>query len=169
MGWLERRRRPQRPTAGEDPPRPVDPLVPTPLTDARIVAWLDEHRYAWFRDNDGDLGGLWRGRCFYFFRFGPAREVLQIRGHWNRDASIERLPELLEVCNAWNVDRIWPKAYARVADDGRVTVVAETATDLEPGVTDEQLAELLECGLTTASRLFDELEEQYPDPLASPA
>lgn len=167
MGWFDRRR-PQRRPAGADEARPLDPLLPRPLTDARIVRWFEDYHYAWFRDNDGDLGGLWRGRCFYFFRFGPAREVLQVRGHWNREASIERLPELLEFCNEWNIDRIWPKAYARVADDGRVTVVAETATDLEAGVTDAQLAELLECGLTTVTRLLDELDDRYPDPLAGP-
>src|SRR3712207_7234969 len=59
----------------------------------------------------GDLGGLWRGRLFYFFMFGDRSEILQVRGQWNREASIERLEEVLEACNEWNADRIWPKAY----------------------------------------------------------
>lgn len=177
MGWFDRRRRGQEPDdsrrsgnpgprEGASPGGPTGPGTPAPLTDQRIVDWLDGHQYHWFRDNDGELGGLWRGRCFYFFRLGPERAVLQVRGHWNRAASIERLPEILEVCNEWAVERIWPKAYTRVDDDGRVSVIGETATDVATGVTDDQLADLLECGLVTTSMFFDELEDRFPDPLA---
>src|SRR3712207_9526794 len=84
----------------------------------------------------GDLGGLWRGRLFYFFMFGDRSEILQVRGQWKREASIERLEEGLEACNEWNADRIWPKAYVRVRDNGMGHVIAEVATDLEHGVTD---------------------------------
>jgi len=141
--------------------------VPSPLTVARIVEWFEANQFNYFLDNDGDLGGLWRGRLFYFFLFGDDSEILQVRGQWNREVAIERLEEVLEACNEWNADRIWPKAYVRVRDNGRVHVVSEVATDLEHGVTDAQLAQLLHCGLSTGSMLFDAIDEMYPDPAAA--
>ena len=145
----------------------VDDDVPTPLTIARIVEWFEENGFSYFIDNDGDLGGLWRGRLFYFFMFGDRSEILQVRGQWNREVSIERLGEVLEACNEWNADRIWPKAYVRVRDNGMVHVISEVATDLEQGVTDAQLGQLLHCGLSTGSMFFDAIDEMYPDPAAA--
>ncbi|GIG27939.1 YbjN domain-containing protein [Cellulomonas marina] len=137
---------------------------PTSVTPARIAAWMTDHDFSYFVDNDGDLGGLWRGRLFYFFLFGERSEILQVRGQWHREASIERLEEVLDLCNEWNAERIWPKAYVRVRDNGRVHVVSEVAVDLEHGATDAQLGQLLYCGLSTGSMLFDALDERYPDP-----
>ena len=182
-GPLGRRRRAARP---EDAPEPSDPQsiasatrlapvqrtpvahdVPYPLTSSRIVRWFEANDFSYFVDNDGDLGGIWRGRLFYFFLFGDDSEILQTRGQWNREVSIERLEEILDHCNEWNAERIWPKAYARVRDNGMVHVVTEVATDLEPGVTEDQLSQLLFCGLSTGSMFFDSLDELYPDPVGS--
>ena len=149
------------------PPQDDDPDVPWPLGIARIVDWFEDNGFSYFIDNDGDLGGLWRGRLFYFFMFGESSEILQVRGQWNREVSIERLEEVLEACNEWNADRIWPKAYVRVRDNGMVHVISEVATDLEHGVTDAQLDQLLHCGLSTGSMFFDAIDEMYPDPAAA--
>lgn len=140
--------------------------TPRPMTNARLCAWFARHDYTWFVDNDGDVGGLWRGRLFYFFLFGERSEILQVRGQWNREFAIERLTDVLEVCNEWNAERIWPKAYVRVRDDGMVHVTCEVATDLEHGATDAQLDQLLQCGLGSAGAFFDHLDGLYPDPAA---
>jgi len=153
--------------AGTGAPAQAGDDVPAPLSIARIVDWFEENGFSYFIDNDGDLGGMWRGRLFYFFMFGDRSEILQVRGQWNREVSIERLEEVLEACNEWNADRIWPKAYVRVRDNGMVHVISEVATDLEHGVTDAQLAQLLHCGLSTGSMLFDAIDEMYPDPAAA--
>lgn len=156
---------------GPDRTAPVQASVPahlpTPLSADRLRTWFATHGYACFTDADGDVGGLWRGRLFYFFLFGDRREILQVRGQWNREFAIERLPELLELCNEWNADRVWPKAYLRVRDDGMVHAICEVATDLEHGATDDQLGQLLHCGLTSASVFFDGLDDLYPDPASA--
>ncbi|MBD3778080.1 MAG: YbjN domain-containing protein [Micrococcales bacterium] len=145
----------------------VDDGRPTPLTPERVQRWFEEHDFHYFVDNDGDLGGLWRGRLFYFFLFGDQQEILQVRGQWNREIAIERLEEVLDACTEWNAERIWPKAYVRVRDNGMVHVVAEVSTDLEHGATDEQLSQLLFCGVSTSSTFFDAIDELYPDPAAA--
>ncbi|MCC2309128.1 YbjN domain-containing protein [Cellulomonas chengniuliangii] len=138
--------------------------TPRPVTTERIAQWFARNDFSYFVDSDGDLGGLWRGRLFYFFLFGEESEILQVRGQWNREVTIERLEEVLDACNEWNADRIWPKAYVRVRDNGMIHVITEVATDLEHGVTDDQLNQLLFCGLSTGSMFFDAIDELYPDP-----
>jgi hypothetical protein len=149
-------------------PEPAGPTVddgrPTPLSPERVVQWFERNDFHYFVDNDGDLGGLWRGRLFYFFLFGDRQEILQVRGQWNREITIERLEEVLDACTEWNAERIWPKAYVRVRDNGMVHVVAEVSTDLEHGATDAQLSQILFCGLSTSSTFFDAIDELYPDP-----
>ena len=144
---------------------PDPAIVPAPLSSERIVAWLERNGFAYFTDSDGDVGGMWHGRLFYFLVLGDQDEVLQVRGQWQREATIERLGEILEALNEWNADHIWPKAYTRVRDDGAVVVCGETTVDVETGVTDDQLDQLLQCGLATASMLFDALDATFPDPL----
>ena len=182
--WVARRSRRRAPVPDDAPPLSDDELhdhvaallarelgvaesgeeVPVSVTPARIAAWMSENGFSYFVDNDGDLGGLWRGRLFYFFLFGEQAEILQIRGQWHREVAIERLEEVLDLCNEWNADRIWPKAYVRVRDNGRVHVISEVAVDLEHGATDAQLHQTLFCGLSTGSMFFDSLDERYPDP-----
>ena len=162
--WMKRMFGNPRPKLGS--PRPAHERT-APVTRDRIATYLLSRGYRFLLDDDGDLGGLWRGRLFYFFMFGDRSEILQVRGQWNREVSIERLEEVLEACNEWNADRIWPKAYVRVRDNGMVHVISEVATDLEHGVTDTQLAQLLHCGLSTGSMLFDAIDEMYPDPAAA--
>jgi hypothetical protein len=144
----------------------LDPrLVPAPITTGRVIAWLERSGFMYFVDSDGDPGGLWHGRLFSFTLIGADSEVVQVRGQWHREATIERLEQLLELCNEWNADHIWPKAYTRVRDDGRVVVCADTAVDVEDGATDDQLAQILMCGLSTGSMFFDSLDAEFPDPL----
>ena len=144
-----------------------DPAIPSPVTAERLRSWFSRHGYSYFVDDDGNVGGLWRGRLFHFFLFGEHQEILQVRGQWNREFAIERLTEVLEVCNEWNADNIWPKAYVRVRDDGMVHVTCEVATDLERGVSDAQLGQLLQCGLSAASVFFDTFDQLYPDPASA--
>ncbi len=153
--------------APEGPPRtvPQHPDSLAPVSAQRIMAWLADHHFSYFVDDEGDVGALWRGRPFSFFLFGDHQEIFQVRGQWNREVAIERLEEVLERCNEWNADRIWPKTYVRVRDNGRIHVVTEVSTDLEPGVTDAQLGQLLQCGLSTAMVFMDSLDEAYPDPV----
>ena len=145
----------------------VADLAPAPVDRARVVDWLLANGFSYFVDSEGDVGGLWQGRLFYFLLFGEHEEIVQVRGQLNRDVTIERLEEVLELCNEWNADRIWPKAYTRVRDNGLVQVYTEVTVDLEFGANDDQLGDVLQCGLSTASVFFDSLDETYPDPLRS--
>lgn len=147
---------------------PAQAATPTRVTSERIVSWLGDNGYSYFVDSEGDIGGFWDNRMFHFLILGEGSAV-QIRGQWNRFPGMDRLTEILTFINEWNTDRIWPKGFVRVRDDGSIVVCADLTVSTNSGLTDSQLDIQLRCGLATAAALFDALEEAYPDPLRNKA
>ncbi|MFE7408382.1 YbjN domain-containing protein [Isoptericola sp. NPDC057559] len=143
--------------------------VLSPLSRDRVTDWMERSGFSYFVDSDGDVGGLWHGWLFYFLVLGERAEVLQVRGQWHRDLTIDRLGEILQICNEWNAERIWPKAYVRVRDDGSVVVCAEVTVDVGSVVGEAQLDQLLQCGLSTGSMFFEHLDATFRDPLRDAA
>ncbi|MHA7134954.1 type III secretion system chaperone family protein [Oerskovia turbata] len=151
-------------TKPDDTPRSAN----APLSRDRIEAFLASKGWHYGIDDDGDLGGGWDGNIFYFFVQGASDEILQVRGRWNRTLPVEEHVNVVMLANEVNQARIWPKVYARVEDE-QVAVYTEVATDLEHGVADDQLGQLVECGLYSGLQFFEQLDERYPDPDATDA
>lgn len=143
--------------------------APVQVTGDLIVDALASQGIRYFVDSEGEIGCLVGNRVFLFMRFGNQREVIQVRGCWNRVATIEHASLILDFCNKWNFDMVWPKAYYRVRDDGVISVFTEVSHDFEFGATVEQLAEFLMNGLRAGDHFFDRLDERFPDPLGKPA
>ena len=120
-----------------------------------IKAVLDARGFTYFVDADGDLGGDFQGNLIYFFRIGEQKEMLQVRAMAQHVFAIDDVTRLYEFCNAWNHDRLWPKAYVHVSDDGTVNVIGEVLADWEKGVTPEQLDQVIICGIATGCQLSD--------------
>lgn len=135
--------------------------APAPLTPERIVDYLLSEGYEVARDVDGDVAGVWNGHRFWFIVLGDRDEVLQVRGRASVKIPTERRPGALLAVNDWNRDRIWPKAYLRQEDDG-IALYGEVSADLEHGVTDAQLARLVDCGLATCLQLFTAMARAQP-------
>ncbi|WBC14621.1 YbjN domain-containing protein [Micromonospora sp. WMMA1998] len=140
---------------GPDGPLAGHPQALRPLTGELIAAVLTHRGYAVAEEPDGALVGRWERALIWFHRRGEAGELLQVRTVAAHRFGIERVPDLHAFCNTWNHDRLWPKAYAHVADDGSAQVCGEVTTDLERGVTPHQLDRLVECGVTTGCQLAD--------------
>ena len=134
---------------------------PLPLDRSRVEAYLVGQGYHVQRDDDGDLTGTWDGDRFWFLLLGERQEVLQVRGRWHRTLPEERRPAALLAVNDWNRERIWPKAYLRV-EEGELALYGEVSVDLEHGVTADQLAQLVACGLGTGVQLFTALGHLVP-------
>jgi len=149
-------------------PAPVRPAsdigaLLSPLTRERIADYLRHRGYRFVVDDDGDLTGTWDGNRFWFLLLGDDHEIAQVRGRWHRSVPPELAGQLALTVNDWNRDRIWPKVYSR-EEDGELAVYAEVSADLEPGVNDVQLAQLVACGLGTGVQLFTALSELIPEP-----
>ena len=130
-----------------------------PLSNELIIAALDRRGFAHKVDDDGDVLGNWQGTLIYFFRIGERRELLQVRALTQRTFSTDDVPRLYAFCNAWNHDKLFPKAYVHVADDGAARVVGEVVTDWEHGVTLEQLDQVMLCGIATGCQLAEAISE----------
>jgi hypothetical protein len=130
-----------------------DPRTLQPLTGELVAAVLRNRGYVFSTDDDGDLVGRWDDSLIWFFRLGAAGELLQVRTMAAPTFPIEHVPALYAFCNSWNHDRLWPKAFVHVDDDGRARVCGEVIADLEQGVTPHQLDQLLDCGISTGCQL----------------
>ncbi|GHJ47324.1 hypothetical protein Cs7R123_46660 [Catellatospora sp. TT07R-123] len=140
---------------------PSDGEVQTlmPLTNELIAAVLTARGYSFNIDDDGDIGGMWDDNVVYFLRQGPDGESLQVRTLAATGFTIDDVPRLYAFCNAWNHDRLWPKAYVHVNDDGTARVVGEVMADLHRGVSHRQLDQLLGCGISSGCRLAEAAAE----------
>lgn len=148
----------------ENPARTPSRTAPsrtTPLTRDRVAAALSARGYHYRLDDDGDLTGVWNGNRFWFLLLGEEHEILQVRGRWRQQLPTGARRAVSLTLNDWNRERIWPKVYLREESD-QLAIYAEVSTDLEHGVTGDQLDQLISCGLGTAVQAFDSLAGQLP-------
>jgi hypothetical protein len=138
-------------------PEPAPERLPA-LSNEMIAAALDARGFTYSTDADGDIYGNWENNLIYFFRIGAAREMLQVRAMAQRQFGTDDVPRLYAFCNHWNHDRLFPKAYVHVADDGTARVVGEVVADWEQGVTAEQLDQVMICGIATGCQLSAEVD-----------
>ncbi len=143
---------------------PVGRERPTPLTRERVDACLESRGYHYRIDDDGDLTGVWNDNRFWFLLLGEQHEILQVRGRWHRQLPVDRRRALSLTLNDWNRERIWPKVYLR-EEEGELAIYSEVSTDLEHGVTDDQLDQLVSCGLGTGVQVFSSMESLLPPEL----
>lgn len=145
------------------PPAEQGGQVPTPFTRERMAEYMQREEYSYDLDSDGDVMTGFKKHGFYLLANGAEDEVLTVRGRWNRSLPADQRYALLDALNDWAVERIWPKGYVREDDDGTLAVFGEFSVDLEDGATDEQLAQYLDCGISTCLGMFDELDQRFPE------
>lgn len=143
---------------GPDGPLAGHPQALHPLTGELVAAVLANRGYAVARDTEGDLVGRWEESLIWFFRRGTAGELLQIRTVAAPRFGIDHVPSLYAFCSSWNHDRLWPKAFVHVADDGLAQICGEVTTDLEAGVTPHQLDQLIDCGISAGCQLAEAVD-----------
>ena len=82
----------------------------------------------------------------WFLLGGPDRQILQVRAVGQRPIARAEFPKVLELCNEWNSDRRWPKAYLyrRSPDDAEGAIYLEENLDLAPGIHTELLEDWLD-------------------------
>ncbi|MBL3700082.1 YbjN domain-containing protein [Leucobacter luti] len=133
-----------------------------PLSKERVMAGLAREGWEYSVDIDGDIGGGWEYGSFYFFINGEHDELLCVRGAWRGQLDGQDLGRALEVCNAWNAEKLWPKTYARADEEGMIRIHTEHNVDYEQGITDAQLSQQLICAVNTGMSFFEHLNEQFP-------
>ncbi|MFT4288436.1 YbjN domain-containing protein [Nocardioides sp.] len=137
-----------------------------PLSKDRIKKVLEDAGWSYRVDSDGDIGGGWESGYFYFFVHGDGAELLCVRGTWYGELTTAEFQRALEASNQWNLEKRWPKTYARADDEGDVRLHCELNVDYEYGLTDEQLRQHIICAVNTGEAFFDHLDETFPEAAA---
>ncbi|WP_435817712.1 YbjN domain-containing protein [Micromonospora parva] len=118
------------------------------LSLTMITAVLDGRGDRYVLDEGGTVVGHWDGAVIQFRRAGERGEVLHARAMANRRLPVARRAEAYAFCNAWNHDRLLPKAYAHDLGD-ELVLAGDVATDLAHGVAPAQLRVLMDAAIAT--------------------
>jgi hypothetical protein len=134
------------------------PEILAPLTTEAIATVLRERGYRFELEPDGSVSGQWGAAVMHFTAVGGHREVLHIRAAAQRRYPTSRRAELYAFCNAWNHDRLLPKAYVHEFGD-ELVVLGEVTTDLEHGVSNGQLTVLIRTAISASAGLVEALDQ----------
>ncbi|RZU74068.1 putative sensory transduction regulator [Micromonospora kangleipakensis] len=148
------------PLAAEDDPDewPADPATeraeppaeePAPLSLALVTAALDRRGDGYGVEPDGAVVGRWGEAVIRYRRLGQRGEILHARVVATRRLPAARRAEAYAFCNAWNHDRLLPKAYVHELDEGELLLAGDVSTDLEHGVAPVQLDVLIDATVAT--------------------
>lgn len=118
------------------------------LTVEMITGVLDQRGDRYQVDEDDKVVGRWGGAVIQFRRAGERGEVLHARAMAARRLPAARRAEAYAFCNAWNHDRLLPKAYAHDLGD-ELVLAGDVATDLAHGVAPAQLMVLVDAAIST--------------------
>ncbi|MEV4826041.1 YbjN domain-containing protein [Micromonospora sp. NPDC049274] len=118
------------------------------LTTDMITSTLDRRGDRYLVDDGGTVVGRWGAAVIQFRRAGERGEVLHTRAMAARRLPTARRAEAYAFCNAWNHDRLLPKAYAHDLDT-EIVLAGDMATDLTHGVAPAQLLVLVDAAIAT--------------------
>ncbi|MEU1885718.1 YbjN domain-containing protein [Micromonospora sp. WMMD987] len=133
----------------DDGPFPPSAGEPAPLTLAQLTAVLDARGDVYAVDAGGVVVGRWDDAVIQFSQVGRQGEILHARVVAARRLAAGRLAEAYEFCNAWNHDRLLPKAYVHELPGGELVLAGDVTTDLAYGVAPTQLGILVDAAVST--------------------
>ncbi len=139
--------------------------ITLPVTLERMQQVIAAMDYSVDLDDEGYLWGFWDERYFDFRIFGDA-VVLQVRGVWGGIPEPAEVEALTLAANAWNTDKLFPKVFVLAKDDGSHVVMGEINVPVSEGMSDKQLADVVNAGLATGEEFFTTLDEQFPAAVA---
>src|SRR5579883_3502039 len=88
---------------------------------------------------------------------GTNNQIYVITCHSNKRYGREEWPRIVYLCNRWNAERRWPKAYLYVKDpkvDQEGVILLEEQLDLEKGVHQELLSDFTETVISAGSKFW---------------
>lgn len=135
---------------------------PAPLSLERLAEVLtsDGVNFA-FAEDRTRLGGYFGDHLAEFIPYGQDNEILQLRVHWGRPLGIEDRVQVLDLLNAANSERIWPKSYVDTVDD-ELYIMCEHSVDYEHGVTDAQILLHVQCAISSSMTIMEQMDDAFP-------
>jgi hypothetical protein len=116
---------------------PQPPQGPPPIVkpdNALVANLLDQIDLKYGTDAEGDLVASWSGFRVYMMFRGETQELFAVRAFYEREYSVDKKSELLDVLDEWNRDTLWPKVYTHTNEEGVVRLIGESQMVIPGGV-----------------------------------
>ncbi|MFN8535069.1 MAG: YbjN domain-containing protein [Dehalococcoidia bacterium] len=123
------------------------------LSPELLVKYLESRRLGYERDDETDYRvefpfdpELGCALHIWLLLGGRDRQILSVRAVGQIPIARTEFEKVLDLCNEWNSDRRWPKAYLyrRTPADDVGAIYLEENIDLAPGVHQELLEDWLD-------------------------
>jgi hypothetical protein len=135
------------------------------FTRPMIERYLRSVGVKFLTDSDGDFvvqfGYSETQGCelsFYFIAGGRENEIYVIRAFSDKRIARDEWARAVMLCNQWNTERRWPKAYLQVKDpasDNYGAILLEEQIDLEKGIHQELLDDFSNTFVVTAGSFWE--------------
>ncbi|QSB06268.1 YbjN domain-containing protein [Natronoglycomyces albus] len=126
------------------------------LTEERLAHVLRRLKIRYLTDEDGGLIALWERHVVQLRCEGPHRDILVIRARAYQTVPPEWADRGYAAMNEWNRSRRFLKAYlGDLTDTGNFPVYGELQLPVRPGIADNLLEELIDCGTAIAGSYVD--------------
>jgi hypothetical protein len=114
-----------------------------------IQAFLKSSGLKYLTDSDGDYvvefsynPDLDCELSYWFIVGGKDRDIYRVAVHTNKRLAQQQIGQAIVLCNEWNRERRWPKAYVNLVDSSGVSygeIILEEQLNLEAGIHQELL------------------------------
>lgn len=137
------------------------PRTTKPLTSDRVAAYLDSKGLSFQQDDAGNYLINVADNYYSILVSGDQQEILALRGTWHFTVPPDMDSRMRVMCDNWNQEKLWPKTYTMVDDEGMVQLRTEHNIDLEHGVSDSQLQQFLDGGFMSSMQFFGVLDAEF--------
>ncbi len=113
-----------------------------PFSRGLIERYVQHEELKFLKDSDGDYvipygysDGLGCALRFLLMATGQNEEIYAVVVHSDRRIPREDWGKAILLCNTWNTEKRWPKAYLKYNEDESTgSIILEEQIDLEDGV-----------------------------------
>jgi Putative bacterial sensory transduction regulator len=141
-----------------------------PIDQSLIANYIKSRGWRYLTDSDGDMLVNFSADAetdewsVYFMLTGQNKDIYQLSIQSRKTYPKSQWPQIVLVCNEWNKNRRWPRAYLDIPDKEGVTethVILDTCIDFEKGVHQELFEDFTNTILSGAMRFWKWAREEH--------
>lgn len=145
---------------------PEDEVTPYPADFERVVQAVREMGYALDVIEKGHAAGAIFDAIPFLVSFDAAGRFLSIRALWESDLPAESAePALFATADNWNREKYFPTVYTATSPEGTLGVYADFVVDTKPGLSNDQLRDVIASGISTGIAAMQYVKESATEAL----
>lgn len=145
---------------------PEDEVTPYPADFDRVVDAVREMGYALDVIEKGRAAGAIFDDVPFLVSFDTAGRFLSIRALWESELPAESAePALFATADNWNREKYFPTVYTATSAEGTLGVYADFVVDTKPGLSNDQLRDVIASGISTGIAAMQYVKESATEAL----